>query len=137
MLIVFVWSTLFMRDNKVWIELMHFALKYYSILIWLNEWVNEWMNEGRSVLSAEGVNFMNYHCIAAKKNGSSNSLLMVFILFCNSTCFACFSTFFEFICLSGDCFFNHSLFNRITKWHIWSKVFVLMLKCHEWVPLLI
>lgn len=40
-LFLFDWH--FMRDNKVWIELMHFALKYYSIWIWLNEQVNEWM----------------------------------------------------------------------------------------------
>lgn len=80
----FVWLTPFMSDNKVWIEPMHFALKYYSIWIWLNERVNEWMDEWRSVLSAErGVNFMNDHCAAARnKNGSSNFLLTtVFILF--------------------------------------------------------
>lgn len=70
MLIVFVRSTLLVRDNKVWIELMHFALKYYSILIWWNEQVNEWVNVrvGRkklSVLSAkEGGNLMNDHCKA-------------------------------------------------------------------------
>lgn len=43
-LIVSVRSTLLVRDNKVWIELMHFALKYYSILTWCNEQVNERVN---------------------------------------------------------------------------------------------
>lgn len=43
-LIVSVRSTLLVRDNKVWIELMHFAPKYYSILTWCNEQVNERVN---------------------------------------------------------------------------------------------
>lgn len=33
MCLLLVGLTLFMRDNTVWIELMHFALKYYSIWI--------------------------------------------------------------------------------------------------------
>lgn len=63
----FVWSTLFTRDNAVWIELMHFALKYYSIWIWLNKQVSEWINEWMNLLSAEDVSCVNDHCVAARK----------------------------------------------------------------------
>lgn len=44
MCLLLVGLTLFMRDNTVWIELMHFALKYYSIWIWLKERVSGRVN---------------------------------------------------------------------------------------------
>lgn len=69
-LIVSVRSTLLVIDNKVWIELMHFALKYYSILTWCNEQVNERVNvrlvkNKVSVWSAEEGGNLNDHSRAA------------------------------------------------------------------------
>lgn len=87
-LIVSVRSTLLVIDNKVWIELMHFALKYYSILTWCNEQVNERVNV-RLVK-------IKWVCGLLRKAGTWTTTAeqrmakMGFVLFCNGTCFAWF-----------------------------------------------
>lgn len=101
-LIVSVRSTLLVIDNKVWIELMHFALKYYSILTWCNEQVNERVNV-RLVK-------IKWVCGLLRKAGTWTTTAeqrmakMGFVLFCNGTCFAWFF-FSTLLGLSSDCFF--------------------------------
>lgn len=86
----------------------------------MNERVNEW----RSVLSAEGgVNFMNYHCIAGKKQKTALVILAWWFLYSFVTQLALhvfLHSLNSFVFLVTV--FNYSLFNRITKLHIWSKV---------------
>lgn len=96
-----VWLVLFMSNNWVWIEPMHFALKYYSIWIRLNERVNEWV----SLSSERGVNFMDDTVQQLKQKQ-----LCFFLFFCVSWWAATNLFCMNFLCLAGDLSFNHSLY---------------------------
>lgn len=113
-LIVSVRSTLLVTDNKVWIELMHFALKYYSILTWCNEQVNERVNVRLVKIKRECV-------VCLRKAGTwmttAEQRVAKWVLYSFVTELALHDFYFIFstlLGLSSDCFFVFCFFKSVT-----------------------
>lgn len=87
--------TLFMRDNTVWIELMHFALKSSSIWIWSEErvsgrmnvsWIYEWQKKRKTAQLILSFNvFILFLYLGRAESVSScmifySSLLLIYLI---------------------------------------------------------
>lgn len=120
-----------------WTE-MHFALNYHSIWIGWNEWMDRWINERMKVCVVcwRRCELDEWPLHSSKKTKSSG--FFFFLLFSNLTCFAWFSMFFQFFCLSGDCFIIHiqCLIEQISRSDV-KLYFSLMLKMPLRIPLLL